>query len=207
MLAPVRPSSFTAANWASETFPTRLEEGLRERYRLSLRGRSNGPTGSAQSPPGDRFARFVEIDVNEPLIDERVHGVAIKDADVDALKKDMMTVPAHAERGGAEDTRGHGLHLMALANSPQVPAGKNPLEDANFDIRAAVQYGGGARLQASKGVYHMAGQELDVSPQEYRLLATCLRHDRRAEPGMTGGLLTRAAMPPRRHQASRTQTW
>jgi hypothetical protein len=63
-----------------------------------------------------------------------IHGVAIKDADVDALKKRMMTMPAHADAAeGLKMLKDAGFRMVTLTNSPQVPGGKSPLENANLD--------------------------------------------------------------------------
>lgn len=102
-------------------------------------------------------------------------GVAIKDADVDALKKGMMTMPAHADAAeGLKMLKDAGFRMVTLTNSPQVPGGKSPLENANLDKYFELQFS----IEAARGykpaqvVYHMVARELDVPPQECCLVAT-----------------------------------
>jgi 2-haloacid dehalogenase len=104
-----------------------------------------------------------------------IHGVAIKDADVDALKKRMMTMPAHADAAeGLKMLKDAGFRMVTLTNSPQVPGGKSPLENANLDKYFELQFS----IEAARGykpaqvVYHMVARELDVPPQECCLVAT-----------------------------------
>jgi 2-haloacid dehalogenase len=68
-----------------------------------------------------------------------IHGVAIEDADVDALKKGMMTMLAHANLG-LKMLKDAGFRMVNLTNSPQVPGGKSPLENANLDKYFELQF-------------------------------------------------------------------
>jgi haloacid dehalogenase-like hydrolase len=54
-----------------------------------------------------------------------VHGVAVEAADVEALRKGMLTMPAHpdAEEGLSELKRA-GFRLVTLTNSPPIPTGR-----------------------------------------------------------------------------------
>jgi hypothetical protein len=76
--------------------------------------------------------------------------------------------------GGAEDAQGRGLSYGDPTNSPQVPGGKSPLENANLDKYFELQFS----IEAARGykpaqvVYHMVARELDVPPQECCLVAT-----------------------------------
>jgi 2-haloacid dehalogenase len=56
-----------------------------------------------------------------------IHGVAIKDADVDALKKGLMTTRAHADAAeGLKMLKDAGFRMVTLTNSPQVPRREEP---------------------------------------------------------------------------------
>jgi 2-haloacid dehalogenase len=106
---------------------------------------------------------------------QSIRSVAIKDADVDALKKGMMTMPAHADAAeGLKMLKDAGFRMVTLTNSPQVPGGKSPLENANLDKYFELQFS----IEAARGykpaqvVYHMVARELDVPPQECCLVAT-----------------------------------
>jgi 2-haloacid dehalogenase len=63
-----------------------------------------------------------------------IHGIEVKNADVEALKKGMMTMPAHADGSkGLRMLKDAGFRMVTLTNSPPVTGGKSPLENAGLD--------------------------------------------------------------------------
>jgi hypothetical protein len=112
-----------------------------------------------------------------------IHGVAIEDADVDALKKGREL--------GAEDAQGRGISYGEpdkFASSPrrEEPAGERQPPQV---FRAAVQYRGGTRLQAGTGRLSHGGPGARRAPQERCLAATYVWDTIGAQSaGMAGGL-------------------
>jgi 2-haloacid dehalogenase len=102
----------------------------------------------------------------------------------------MMTMPAHADAAeGLKMLKDAGFRMVTLTNSPQVPGGKSPLEDANLDKYFELQFSieAARAYKPAQVVYHMVVQELDVPPQECCLVATIGAQS----AGMPGGILTR----------------
>ena len=62
-----------------------------------------------------------------------IHRVKVSLADVEALKKGMLTMPAHPDvKKGLEMLEGAGFRMVTLTNSPPNKAGKTPLESAGL---------------------------------------------------------------------------
>jgi 2-haloacid dehalogenase len=124
-----------------------------------------------------------------------IHGVQIKDEDVEALKKGMMTMPAHKDAAdGLKMLKDAGFRLVTLTNSPPTPGGKSPLENAGLDMFFERQFNieTARAYKPAPVVYHMVAQELDVPPQDCCLVATHVWDTIGAQSaGMAGGLLTR----------------
>jgi len=60
-------------------------------------------------------------------------GLEIAEADVDALKHAMLTMPAHPDvEDGLTALRDNGFRLVTLTNSPPNPDGPSPLEHAGL---------------------------------------------------------------------------
>jgi 2-haloacid dehalogenase len=124
-----------------------------------------------------------------------IHGVQIKDADVEALKKGMMTMPAHRDAAdGLKMLKDAGFRMVTLTNSPPTPGSQSPLENAGLDVFFERQFNVEAAraYKPAQVVYHMVAQELDVPPQDCCLVATHVWDTIGAQSaGMAGGLLTR----------------
>jgi 2-haloacid dehalogenase len=124
-----------------------------------------------------------------------IHGMQIKDDDVEALKKGMMTMPAHKDAAdGLKMLKDAGFRMVTLTNSPPTPGGKSPLENAGLDVFFERQFNieTARAYKPAQVVYHMVAQELDIPPQHCCLVATHVWDTIGAQSaGMAGGLLTR----------------
>jgi 2-haloacid dehalogenase len=129
-----------------------------------------------------------------------IHKVPIKSDDVEALKKGMMTMPAHRDvEPGLRQLKDAGFRLVTLTNSPPNPHGKSPLEHAGlanfferqFSVETARAY------KPSPIVYHMVAQELDVPPSSCCMIASHVWDTIGAQSaGLAGALLTRPGNAP-----------
>ena len=130
-----------------------------------------------------------------------IHKIEIKDDDVAALKKAMMTMQAHPDVAtGLTKLKDAGFRLVTLTNSPPPVVGvKSPLESAGLDhffekqfyIQAARAY------KPAQVVYHMVGQDLDVAPGACCMVATHVWDTIGAQSaGMLAALLTRPGNAP-----------
>jgi 2-haloacid dehalogenase len=105
-----------------------------------------------------------------------IHGIDVVDADVEALKKGMQTMPAWPDcKEGLTKLKEAGFRLVTLTNSPPPSTGgKSPLENAGlanlfekqFYIQSAMAY------KPAQIVYHMVAQDLDVAPSDCCMVAT-----------------------------------
>ena len=131
-----------------------------------------------------------------------IHKAPIKSDDVEALKKGMMTMPAHRDvEPGLRQLKDAGFRLVTLTNSPPNPHGKSPLEHAGlanfferqFSVETAHAY------KPSPIVYHMVAQELDVPPSSCCMIASHAWDTIGAQSaGLAGALLTRPGNAPLR---------
>jgi 2-haloalkanoic acid dehalogenase type II len=113
-----------------------------------------------------------------------IHKVEVKPADIEALKKGMLTMPAHADvKEGLKQLKDAGFRMVTLTNSPPNKGGKTPLENAGladyferqFSVEAARAY------KPAQVLYHMVAQELEVPPSAWHDRGARLGHDRGAE--------------------------
>jgi DNA gyrase inhibitor GyrI len=124
-----------------------------------------------------------------------IHGVSVKPSDVDELRTEMMTMPAHPDVvEGLRRLKEAGFRMATLTNSPPNPKGKSPLEHAGladfferqFSIETARAY------KPAQMVYHMVAQELDVRPSSCCMVAAHVWDTVRAQSaGLLGALITR----------------
>jgi 2-haloacid dehalogenase len=124
-----------------------------------------------------------------------IHGVEIAPKEVEALKDQMKTMPAHPDSEEAlKLLKAAGFRMVTLTNSPPTPGTKSPLENAGlaplferqFNIEMARSY------KPAQVVYHMVAQELDVKPADCCLVATHVWDTIGAQSaGMAGALVTR----------------
>src|ERR1700761_2895835 len=62
-----------------------------------------------------------------------IRKVSVQPADVEALKKGMLTMPAHPDvEEGLKLLKDAGFRMVTLTNSPPNPQGKSPLENAGL---------------------------------------------------------------------------
>jgi len=100
-----------------------------------------------------------------------------------------MTMRAHADAAeGLKMLKDAGFRMVTLTNSPQVPGGKSPLENANLDKYFELQFSieAARAYKPAQVVYHMVAQELDVPPKNAVWDTIGAR-----SAGMAGGPLTR----------------
>jgi 2-haloacid dehalogenase len=129
-----------------------------------------------------------------------IHMVKVKPADVAALKKSMLTMPAHADvQRGLTQLKDAGFRMVTLTNSPPNKGGKTPLENAGladfferqFSIETARVY------KPAQVLYHMVAQELEVPPSACCMIATHVWDTIGAQSaGLAAGLLTRPGNAP-----------
>jgi 2-haloacid dehalogenase len=129
-----------------------------------------------------------------------VHKISIKPVDVEALKKGMMTMPAHPDVvEGLKRLKDAGFRMATLTNSPPTPHGKTPLEHAGlagfferqFSVETARAY------KPAQVLYRMVAQELEVPPSACCLIATHVWDTIGAQSaGLAAGLLTRPGNAP-----------
>jgi 2-haloacid dehalogenase len=129
-----------------------------------------------------------------------IHDVKVTPADVDALKKAMLTMPAHADvKQGLEQLRDAGFRMVTLTNSPPNKGGKTPLENAGlarfFERRFSVDVA--RAFKPAQVLYHMVAQELDVAPADCCMIATHVWDTIGAQSaGLAAGLITRTGNAP-----------
>jgi 2-haloacid dehalogenase len=129
-----------------------------------------------------------------------IHKVEVKPADVEALKKGLLTMPAHADvKEGLKQLKDAGFRMVTLTNSPPSPGGKTPLENAGladfferqFSVEAARAY------KPAQILYHMVAQELEVPPSACCMISTHVWDTIGAQSaGLAAGLLTRPGNAP-----------
>jgi 2-haloacid dehalogenase len=129
-----------------------------------------------------------------------IHGIRIDPADLDALKKSMLTMPAHADvREGLKQLKDASFRMVTLTNSPPNLRGKTPLENAGlanfferqFSTETARAY------KPAQVLYHMVAQELGVAPAACCMIATHVWDTIGAQSaGLAAGLVTRPGNAP-----------
>jgi 2-haloacid dehalogenase len=129
-----------------------------------------------------------------------IHDAEVSDADVDELRRGMLTMPAHPDaEPGLEKLRDAGLRLVTLTNSPPNPDGPSPLENAGladfFEQQFSIQ---SARAYKPAGqVYHLVTQTLGVAPSNCMMVAAHVWDTVGAQSaGLTAGLITRPGNAP-----------
>jgi 2-haloacid dehalogenase len=129
-----------------------------------------------------------------------IHKVKVKPADVEALKKGMLTMPAHTDaKEGLKQLKEADFRMMTLTNSPPKVRGKTPVENAGladfferqFSVEAARAY------KPAQILYHMVAQELEVPPSDCCMVAAHVWDTIGAQSaGLAAGLLTRPGNAP-----------
>ena len=124
-----------------------------------------------------------------------IHKVKIDPTDVEALRKAMKTMPAHADsEPGLKLLQEAGFRMATLTNSPPTPGSRSPLEHAGlhkyferqFNIETARAY------KPAPVVYHMVAQELGVEAVDCCMVASHVWDTIGGQStGMAGGLITR----------------
>ncbi len=129
-----------------------------------------------------------------------IHKVKVSPADVEALKKGMLTMPAHADvMKGLEMCKDAGFRMVTLTNSLPNNGGSTPLESAGlagfferqFSIETARAY------KPAQVLYHMVAQELDVPPSACCMVAAHVWDTIGAQSaGLAAALLSRPGNAP-----------
>jgi 2-haloacid dehalogenase len=131
-----------------------------------------------------------------------IHGRRVTDADTDALRQAMATMPAHPDASeGLAQLKEAGFRMVTLTNSPAIPHGPSPLEHAGlagfferqFTVETVRAY------KPAPQVYHLVAQSLAVPPSACCMVAAHVWDTIGAQSvGFTAGLITRpgnAALP------------
>jgi 2-haloacid dehalogenase len=129
-----------------------------------------------------------------------IHGIHVKQSDVDELKTGMMTMPAHSDvEEGLIKLKEKGFLLVTLTNSPPNAHGKSPLEHAGlggyferqFSIETVRAY------KPAQQVYHFVAQELGLSPTKCCMVAAHVWDTVGAQSaGYSAALITRPGNAP-----------
>jgi 2-haloacid dehalogenase len=131
-----------------------------------------------------------------------IRGVQIADADLDALRVAMLTMPAHPDaEDGLTTLHDNGFRLVALTNSPPNPNGPSPLDHAGlghlFDRQLSVE--ACRAFKPAPSVYLHACEQLGVAPADCMMVAAHVWDTIGAQSvGFSGALITRpgnAALP------------
>ncbi|GHO97388.1 haloacid dehalogenase [Reticulibacter mediterranei] len=129
-----------------------------------------------------------------------IHHVDIAQADVQALKTGMQTMPAHPDvETGLQKLKDAGFRLVTLTNSPPNPGGQSPLEHAGiahfFEHQFSID-----RIRTYKPasqVYHFVARELDLPASSCCMVAAHVWDTIGAQSaGFTAGLITRPGNAP-----------
>jgi 2-haloacid dehalogenase len=128
------------------------------------------------------------------------HGVAVKAADVEALREGLLSMPAHPDvEEGLRELERAGFWLVTLTNSPPNPGGTSALERAGlagyferqFSVDAARAF------KPSPHVYRMVADGLGVAPSECCMVACHVWDTIGAQgAGFSAGLITRPGNAP-----------
>jgi 2-haloacid dehalogenase len=129
-----------------------------------------------------------------------IHKVDIKPEEVEALKNAMKTLPAHPDCAeGLTMLRDAGFRMVTLTNSPPMPGGKSPLENADLDRFFERQFNIETvrAYKSDPAAYHMVAQELDVAPADCCMIAAHVWDTIGGQSvGMAGALITRPGNAP-----------
>lgn len=129
-----------------------------------------------------------------------IHGVAIGEDDLDALRTSLLTMPPHPDvEDGLRELKRAGFRLVTLTNSPPNPGGPSALEHAglagHFERRFSVD--SVRAFKPSQAVYRMVADELGVPPSECCLVACHVWDTIGAQSaGFSAGLITRPGNAP-----------
>jgi 2-haloacid dehalogenase len=128
------------------------------------------------------------------------HKIEVKPADVEELKRRMLTMPAHADvKEGLQALQDAGFRMVTLTNSPAKTSEKTPLENAGlaaffqrqFSVEAARVF------KPAQILYHMVAQELEVPPSACCMIAAHVWDTIGAQSaGLAAGLVARSGNSP-----------
>jgi 2-haloacid dehalogenase len=128
-----------------------------------------------------------------------IHGVAIREADIDELRQRMLTMPAHSDvPTGLQQLKDAGFRLITLTNSPPDPQ-LSPLKHAGIDgwFERSFSVDRVRRFKPAPQVYRMVAEELDVPPAAMCLVAAHVWDTIGAQSvGCSGALVARPGNAP-----------
>lgn len=131
-----------------------------------------------------------------------IHGKAVSGADVERIKRAMLTMPAHPDVAEGLVMLGeNGFRLVTLTNSPPNPDGVSPLENAGLGGHFERQFSVDARatFKPAADVYHYVCRELRVAPADCMIVAAHVWDTIGGQSaGMGGALITRPGNAPLR---------
>jgi len=129
-----------------------------------------------------------------------VHGVAVDEADVEALRIGLLTMPTHPDvEEGLESLKQAGFRLVTLTNSPPNPSGKSPLEHAGLADYFERQFSVEAvrAFKPSPLPYRMVAEALGVEPADCCMAAAHVWDTIGAQcVGFSAALITRTGNAP-----------
>jgi 2-haloacid dehalogenase len=124
-----------------------------------------------------------------------IDGRHIGDAELDRIKRGMLTMPAHPDVAeGLSALLDDGFRLVTLTNSPPNPDGASPLEHAGlgglFERKFSVD--ACRTFKPDPAVYRYVCRELDVVPADCMMVAAHVWDTIGAQAvGYSGALITR----------------
>ncbi|ALL68298.1 2-haloalkanoic acid dehalogenase, type II [Paraburkholderia caribensis MBA4] len=128
-----------------------------------------------------------------------IHHVSVKESDVDELRERMLTMPAHPDvPAGLKQLKEAGFRLVTLTNSPPDP-NVSPLKHAGIDgfFEKSLSIDRVRRFKPAPQVYHMAAEELNVTPSAICMVAAHVWDTIGAQSvGCAGALVARPGNAP-----------
>jgi len=128
-----------------------------------------------------------------------IHGVTVKQSDIDELRIRMLTMPAHPDvTSGLKQLKDAKFRLVTLTNSPPDSKG-NPLVHAGIDgwFEKSFSVDRVRRFKPAPQVYHMVAEELSVPPSAICMVAAHVWDTIGAQSiGCSGALIARRGNAP-----------
>jgi 2-haloacid dehalogenase len=123
-----------------------------------------------------------------------IHDVPVENRDKEELRTRLLTMPAHADvPRGLKELKDAGFRLVTLTNSPPDPV-SSPLKHAGIDgwFEKSLSVDRVRRFKPAPQVYHMAAEELGVTPADICMVAAHVWDTIGAQSiGCSGALVTR----------------
>ena len=148
------------------------------------------------------YVDFFELGQGTLRMLAEIRGTTITEDDVLAIKRAMLTMPAHPDvADGLSMLRDGGFRLVTLTNSPPNPDGPSPLQNAGLGEYFERQLSVDAQrtFKPARDVYDYVCRELEVAPADCMMVAAHVWDTIGAQSaGFGGALITRPGNAPLR---------